>query len=44
MPECPTCGHPELDTEENNDALADDEEFDYFCVTCGELFTEADLA
>lgn len=42
-PECPQCDHPELDTEEDNDALADDDQFDYFCVTCGGLFTEEDL-
>lgn len=43
MPECPDCGHPELDTEENNDALADDPQFDYFCVVCGELFREEEV-
>lgn len=43
MPECPTCGYHELDTEENNDALADDEENDYFCVNCGGLFTEGEV-
>lgn len=42
MTDCPTCGHT-LDTEENNDALADDPEHDYFCPSCGDLFGEGDL-
>jgi hypothetical protein len=37
--ECPDCGH-ELDTEENNDALAADEHHEYFCPRCGRLFED----
>jgi DNA-directed RNA polymerase subunit RPC12/RpoP len=40
---CPECGHTPLDTEDNNPALANDEQFDYFCAVCGELFEESDL-
>lgn len=43
MPQCPNCGYDELDTEQTNDALAHDENFDYFCVNCGELFAEDDV-
>jgi len=42
MANCPNCGFV-LDTEEDNDALAADEQFDYFCAACGELYVEADL-
>lgn len=41
--DCPECGSP-LDTEEDNDALANDEQFDYFCPRCGGLYAEHDLA
>lgn len=44
MPEtCPDCGTEDMDTEEDNDALKHDEEFDYFCPFCGGLFKEEDL-
>jgi len=41
-PECPDCGH-ELDTEDNNDALAADEHNEYFCPRCGRLFEDVPL-
>jgi len=42
--ECPECGHAPLDTEDENQALADDEQFEFFCNVCGELFEgESDL-
>lgn len=43
MYECPECGHDPLDTEQNNDALANDEQFDYFCPRCGGLFAEGEV-
>ena len=36
---CPQCSHP-LDTEANNDALADDPDHEYFCPSCGHLFED----
>lgn len=42
MADCPQCGH-DLDTERNNAALADDNEFAYFCPNCGELYREKDV-
>ncbi|WP_338740399.1 hypothetical protein [Haloplanus salilacus] len=39
MTDCPDCGH-ELDTEENNGALAADENHEYFCSRCGQLFED----
>jgi len=39
--ECPDCG-TDLDTEADNDALANDPQNDYFCVRCGGLFTDAE--
>ena len=42
MPDCPDCGH-DLDTEENNDALADDPDHEYFCPRCGRLFVEGEI-
>jgi len=43
---CPTegCSNDALDTASNNAALADDEEYSYFCPTCGCLFTEDRIA
>lgn len=43
MPECPDCGHTDLDTEDNNAALRDDPDHDHFCVVCGGLFTEEEI-
>ena len=40
-PDCPDCGH-DLDTEENNDALAADEDHEYFCPRCGRLFNRVE--
>jgi len=39
---CPDCGY-DLDTPENNRALETDPDHDYFCPTCGELFTEGEV-
>jgi aspartate carbamoyltransferase regulatory subunit len=45
MADCPTegCENESLDTAENNDALAADEDNDYFCHWCGRLFSEEEV-
>lgn len=42
MPDCPECDHA-LDTEEANDALANDPDNDYFCPRCGGLFSGGEM-
>lgn len=42
MTDCPTCEHT-LDTEQNNETLADDEYHDYFCPRCGNLYEESQV-
>lgn len=41
-PDCPRCDSI-LDDEENNDAVADDPDHEYFCPTCGALFVEGEV-
>lgn len=40
---CPDCGSEEMDTEEDIAELAEDDEYSYFCVYCGGLFTEDEV-
>lgn len=38
--DCPQCGH-QLDTEDENEALANDPDVEFFCANCGALYEDS---